>query len=475
MTNLDLVKNINNSVLELRTQLNGIRELYSYINNIENRKYLQKTINIISIKLNTINDIISEFDTPSNEDSITLEILYKSINQMNGLVADIDDILDEIENRFGNKYSNDYGINMEFEFTIQNIKELNANLSSSIADFSNDRINYLYSKYSNSDGNNVKKEDRLVDYICLLSDERLNYVSQDVKNKLWNNYCNLVRDYCIDKYPYLKETISQDKPEIEITQIVENGDPFKVNARFSEKEDKIQLNYNTLCIHNPIKTAEAIRHELEHYYQAIVTEKYSENLKTHKDIYSNDVGFIYKSYKQYHKMSEDNIIKICQAIGKKFTTEYAESVKYAAYSMMRVEHLARNAQSEFKASIRSLIKRKRPNVAGDIWEFKKMPKEDIVKENDTSYKGYKETLDDFIMSITSNFTSFMKVIHEIDEQTLSAIFYAMSTQDKIDLRNKLIDKLNKKDLEEKTRNQLESKFKLLLQSIKYDEEIEQER
>ena len=43
-------------------------------------------------------------------------------------------------------------------------------------------------------------------------------------------------------------------------------------------------------------------------------------------------------------MSNDNIIKICRAIGRECTYEHADAIRNAAYSMMKVEVLARNEQ-----------------------------------------------------------------------------------------------------------------------------------
>jgi hypothetical protein len=140
--------------------------------------------------------------------------------------------------------------------------------------------------------------------------------------------------------------------------------------------------------------------------------------------------------------------------------------------MMMVEYLARTEQSKFKADIRNLIKRERPEFAGDIGELHKMPKKDLVKDNEEIDKGHKEILDDFIESLTykGNFQKFVNIIHEIDNDTLAAIFYAMPTHKKRKLSNKLRDRIEIEDLDENIKVGLRRIRQILIESIRYDTE-----
>lgn len=476
MASLKIIQKVDSCISDFKKNLNEIRGIIQYIED-DKQKFIKKAVSLVSIKLNTIKNIMYQCDTQINDGNIVFKDLYKAINQIGFLMDDIGVVLDEIGDKVR---SRDFNPDKEFiRGTINTINNKQcADINNSVKDFS-DYVKDLHSRmlFNNTNIDKTMYESLLIDYIGVLSnkDANLKPSGNEYREKkvLYENYCKLVRDYLISKHPHLKDGIPQDKiPKIEITEIKdEYGNAHKVNASFSEKENKIQINYNLLCNGNPVKTAEAIRHELEHWYQSIVTENYAEKPNTRKDIYCNDNGYIYKSYKQYHKMSKENIINICRAIGKEYTEVYVKDVRYAAYSMMMTERLARNAQSKFNADIRNLIKREAPELVEIVWELGEMSKEDLVKKNEKEYKKHKETLDDFMASVLSSLPKFVGIIHEIDDETLGAIFYAMPTEQKNELNEKLENKINDLKVSQEINEKLKHIQQLLVKSIKYDEEI----
>ena len=71
---------------------------------------------------------------------------------------------------------------------------------------------------------------------------------------------------------------------------------------------------------------------------------------------------------------------------------------------------------------------------------------------------------------SQNTLSKDEMLHEIDNDTLAAIFYAMPTHKKRKLSNKLRDRIEIEDLDENIKVGLRRIRQILIESIRYDTE-----